>query len=77
MYQEKQCREASISLHFGRKDTFWSDRMSEAPGIPPLCGQAIGLSRYHAAVGRESGSADTGYKLAQKVSFAVSGNLHT
>ena len=65
--QEKQCRQASVPLHFGREDTFWTDRMSEAAGVAAFCRQAVGLPRHHVAAGREPRSPDTGYKLSQKV----------
>ena len=65
--QAEQRLQAPLPLHPRRTDTFRPDRMSEAAGIPALCGQAPGLPGYHAAAGREPGGPDAGDKLAAKV----------
>jgi hypothetical protein len=36
--QEKQCRETTLPLHAGGTDALWPDRMSEAAGLPAVCG---------------------------------------
>lgn len=43
--------------------------MSEAVGIPAICGQALGVSWNYVTPGREPRGADISYKLAEKVSL--------
>lgn len=49
--QEEQCCEAALSFHTRGEDTFWTDRMSEAPRLPEVRGQKTGVSGDNAFVG--------------------------
>lgn len=44
--------------------------MSEAAGIPALCGQEIGISGNYVASGREPGGLDAGHELPEEVGTA-------
>jgi hypothetical protein len=75
LQQEKQRREAALSLHLGRADALWPDRMPEVIGLSALRGQAIGVLGYHVAAGRESGGSDASHKLAQEVGLSFASKV--
>jgi hypothetical protein len=68
LLETEQCGKVVIPLYTGRKNPFWSNRMSETPSITPFRGQAVRIFGDYASAGREPGSPYTRHQLASEVS---------